>query len=743
VKYAISRYALVCAMTVSVAACSDSATEPPMADSMEEVSGSGQDGVVGAALTSPLEIRVLDQRGSGMPGIQVAWEADGGGTLSPSSGTTDAQGRAQATWTLGPEAGDQAARASAVGAGSVEFSATASPGPAASVVVAQDTLAIDGIGEQATFTVVITDEFGNEVDTAVDLRWESLIPSIATVDGDGTVTSVGVGVTLVSVSLNGDSDVGVVLSRETIGQGGATVSAQDGQVTLAFPAGAVPDNTVIAVAPFDDDLPGAGEVPGSVYVFSPSGIQFDAPVAVAIGYDPARIPAGQAESRVRLQRFANGGWQHVAGSVLDAAEERVTGELTSFSIYGAGVGPAYVQVAAGSAHACGLDEHGQAFCWGSDSHGQLGVGGSDGSAEPVAVAGGLEFGTIHAGERNTCGLTTGGRVYCWGQNFRGSLGTGGTSDENVPTAVAGSHTFSDLAVAGWNACGRTSNGSVYCWGANHAGQIGADATHECAAGSSMVACNLAPTALDGDWSFSAIDVGLNYVCGLGAGGQAYCWGSNSFHQLGDGTNQSRDTPTPVGGNLAFSSIAAGVLHTCGLTADGEAYCWGRDWGWGNMGDGTLGGADRVEPVAVSGSHRFETLVLSKANNIVAHSCGLKADGSLYCWGPNDRGQLGTTSSPETCHWDPIGSFPCSSTPVQVDGDRDYTAAAINARFASAFTPGGELWTWGENAQGQYGDGTTSEGGPAASRVLFPWEATGEGGMAASFWPSSPAQAVPQ
>lgn len=117
-----------------------------------------------------------------------------------------------------------------------------------------------------------------------------------------------------------------------------------------------------------------------------------------------------------------------------------------------------------------------------------------------------------------------------------------------------------------------------------------------------------------------------HTCGVTTGGTADCWGANNYGQLGDGnTSTARDTPARVLGDHVFARVAAGFGHTCGLTATGSTYCWGWN-SWGQLGDDNAG-TDSDTPILVQGGPVFTQLVAGSV-----HTCGLAADGLARCLG---------------------------------------------------------------------------------------------------------------
>jgi alpha-tubulin suppressor-like RCC1 family protein len=91
----------------------------------------------------------------------------------------------------------------------------------------------------------------------------------------------------------------------------------------------------------------------------------------------------------------------------------------------------------------------------------------------------------------------------------------------------------------------------------------------------------------------------------------------------------------VKASTRFASITTGGVHTCAVTPDADAYCWGKN-SYGQLGDG--GTTDHPVPTRVSGAHAFATL-----RAFGSHTCGAAVTGEAFCWGYNLEGQLGDGS----------------------------------------------------------------------------------------------------
>ena len=256
-----------------------------------------------------------------------------------------------------------------------------------------------------------------------------------------------------------------------------------------------------------------------------------------------------------------------------------------------------------SKHICGVTGTGTVACWGEGFAGQLGTGGHGATAdaaEPQILTSAPALILIATGEAFSCGIDQAGQAHCWGAHDVGQLGTGTGSPgpcvandgilfpcSPTPWVIVGGLVLTRLAAGSYHACAVGVEGFPYCWGDNTESQLGRnDMLDSCqwVDGAGSRPCSRVAVVANGQGAFVTLVAGGFHTCGLDGHGSAFCWGSNRYGQIGDGTLTTAKQPVRVLGGLSFVSLTAGRSFTCGLTNIGEAYCWG-DNGLGQSGEG--------------------------------------------------------------------------------------------------------------------------------------------------------------
>jgi alpha-tubulin suppressor-like RCC1 family protein len=370
-------------------------------------------------------------------------------------------------------------------------------------------------------------------------------------------------------------------------------------------------------------------------------------------------------------------------------------------------------------HVCAVKEDGTVRCWGSNSSGQLGNGaGGTGqfSASPVTVSGLTDAVAVAAGAEHSCALRATGSVACWGSNDRGRLGDGtSTTPRLTPVPVVnpnGSTLLGVVAIAAGadHTCAVRFDGTARCWGAKKFSQLGTGEP----VGTPPIFESSAATVVNLTNAVSIV-AGTSHTCALRASGAVSCWGANDLGQLGNGSRditQGHNVPVDVPGLSDVTGIAAGGNHTCALRVNGTVRCWGAN-SRGQIGDGTVADS-RFSPTAVQGLGGVVTLALGDE-----FSCARRADGDARCWGRGDGGQLGNLGTTDQLIQDSvIASRSCTLTDcTRFTPLADATDIATGVRHGCALQADDRIRCWGTNTLGQLGDGDTQPQ-PDPQRLVY-------------------------
>ncbi|MGY8670817.1 MAG: RCC1 domain-containing protein, partial [Candidatus Poseidoniales archaeon] len=272
--------------------------------------------------------------------------------------------------------------------------------------------------------------------------------------------------------------------------------------------------------------------------------------------------------------------------------------------------------------------------------------------------------------------------YCQGYNTNGQLGENSYSQRNTPYEIYGfDEPLTSISTGNEHTCGINENGELYCWGLNSYGQIGNGYNHYTYKYNSPqkisidYSSNQLPPALQ-------ISTGYQHSCGIFEDSNLYCWGYNGQGQLGLGDTTLRNRPMIVQtpGDDLFTDISLGYSHSCSIIKNGSVYCWGYN-NYGQLGDSTNDYSNiPVYSQLPSGS---KAVAISAGDY---HNCAIMDNSSVYCWGYNQRSQLGNGN--QTNMNIPVHvNIPIGSNPVQISSSDSHTCTVMD---------NGSMYCWGHN-----------------------------------------------
>lgn len=393
---------------------------------------------------------------------------------------------------------------------------------------------------------------------------------------------------------------------------------------------------------------------------------------------------------------------------------------------------------------------------GEGTGGGSAAGGSDGElgvAGKAAIGTRFDFVQIAAGPQHTCARLLDGRVKCWGENG-GWLGTGdyvsrggklGEMGAALPAVDLGLGVVADaVATKDLSVCALLHSGAVKCWGNNSLGELGQGDIEPRGGTPETMGEHLAAIDLGNRGRVVEVVLGGNHVCALLEEGDVYCWGGNSYGELGAGDVSNRGDeqgelgqalePVPLGTDRHALQITAGLHHNCALLDDHSVKCWGQN----NLGQ--LGAGDVVqrgdEPDATGDALPRVNL----GNGLLARAvfagqdftCAILEDRRVKCWGDNQNGQLGN------------GDYETRGDVAERMGDAlpfadlgtEFAAKslALGSYHACALSTNGAVKCWGANGDGQLGTGSAENHG-------VPVESMGSGLLPVDFGASRRAAAI--
>jgi len=341
----------------------------------------------------------------------------------------------------------------------------------------------------------------------------------------------------------------------------------------------------------------------------------------------------------------------------------------------------WVAVSASYYETIALNENGELFGFGQNVFGQLGNGVIGSMKIPFQIGSDSDWQTAAAGSVHVVALKNGGTLWTWGGNFYGMLGIGSYENTYVPTQVGSDNDWLTAAAGNSHSLATKTDGSLWSWGKNQMGTLG-DGT--------QISTNAPVRAglLASDWA--AVSAGTEHSLGLKRDGTLWSWGRNSYGELGLGTLFDIHTsPAQVGTRTNWTAIAAGYYNA--LALQGAVM-----WGWGQNQVGELGNISNMSSIPVQMGFQFDWAFVAIARSFYPHSVAVKKNGSLWAWGGNTYGELGT------------GSTAFTSNPTKIGTETNWLNAAVGENHSLGLRKDGTLWAWGSDFHGQCGFGSRTD-----------------------------------
>lgn len=296
---------------------------------------------------------------------------------------------------------------------------------------------------------------------------------------------------------------------------------------------------------------------------------------------------------------------------------------------------------------------------------------------------------IAVGQTHTLAIQRDGSLWAWGKNDKGQIGDGTTTDRLSPKMISPGPTWISVAAGDKFSFALRSNGTLWAWGDRSVGQLGDGVTSATPV--------LAAKQIGGsDWV--AVKAGDLHVVALKKDGTLWAWGYGGFGQLGNGDSANQSVPIQESTlDNRWVGIGAGAVDSMGIKEDGTLWTWGwNDRGTLGVGDFTTRNLPTQEAISFTN--------WSGVDGGFGHMVAQQQDGSLWTWGGNESGQIGA----------PV-STPQTNEASQWIAGNTWAASAAGHYHGLAIRQDGTLWSWGSNESGQLGTGAALSSGQGVAQ----------------------------
>ena len=379
-----------------------------------------------------------------------------------------------------------------------------------------------------------------------------------------------------------------------------------------------------------------------------------------------------------------------------------TNRSTPVTTFAGGTNWKQIGLGASATHISAIKTDGTLWTWGYGTSGQLGDNTVTNKSTPVTTfAGGTNWKQTNAGSGFTGAIKTDGTLWTWGNSISLGRFTEGTRLTPI-TTFAGGTNWADtattepedlytLSAGSTNTAAIKTDGTLWIWGAGTSGQLGDN---------TVTTKSIPVTTFAGGTNWKQLSsglTGLTHTAAIKTDGTLWTWGQGSQGQLGDNTVTTKSTPvTTFAGGTNWKQVSSGNAHTAAIKTDGTLWTWGYGFD-GELGDNTVRNNKSTPVTTFAGGTNWK-----QVSSGSYHCAAIKTDGTLWTWGWNSRGQLGTNDT--TNRSTPVTTFAGGTNWKQVSGGGTLLGFV---GFCAAIKTDGTLWTWGSGSYGRLGNATTT------------------------------------
>jgi len=303
---------------------------------------------------------------------------------------------------------------------------------------------------------------------------------------------------------------------------------------------------------------------------------------------------------------------------------------------------------------------GSLWLWGRNSVGQLADGGTfiDRSSPIQTVSGGTNWNQVSSGSNHTAAIKTDGTLWLWGNGSTGQLGNNSTSNRLSPVqTVSGGTNWKQVVGGTGNTAAIKTDGTLWLWGYNLGGELGDTTT---TIRSSPV------QTVSGGTNWKQVSSGEYRTAAIKTDGTLWLWGTGNYGVLGNNFTNWRSSPVQtVSGGTNWKQVSCGRHHTAAIKTDGTLWLWGRN-NYGQLGNNSTTNVSSPIQTVSAGTN------WKQVSNGSDYITAIKTDGTLWAWGENTFGELGTNSTTNVSS--PVQTVAGGANWKQISGGVIHTAA---------------------------------------------------------------------